>query len=78
MPEKPEPDRSERGREFRQLSLGLTIPALMVAGPLVGWALAWAAQTYLGAPQWTSAIGIAVGLAAGVRQVIHVIRDMNR
>lgn len=63
---------------MRQVSLAMGIPALLAAGPLVGWALAWVAQRHLGAPEWTTPVGIALGLAAAVRQIIVIIRDLNR
>lgn len=58
--------------------MAMTIPAMMAAGPLVGWGLAHLAQRYLGAPEWTTAVGILLGLAAGMRQVMLVIRNLNR
>lgn len=77
-PKPPERPSSERARQMRQVSLAMMIPGLMAAGPIVGWGLAYLAQRFLGAPEWTTPIGIALGLAAGVRQVIRVIRDLNR
>jgi F0F1-type ATP synthase assembly protein I len=70
-------DDSERGRQIRQASVALTIPMMMAAGPLVGFGLGWAAGRYLGAPGWVTPICIAVGFAAGVRQTIRLIRQLE-
>ena len=70
-------DPKERGRRIRQASIALTIPMVMVSGPLVGWGLAWAAQRFLGAPGWTTPIGIVIGFLAGIRQTIQLIRRLE-
>ena len=71
-------DPSERGRQVRQASIAMTIPMVMAAGPLVGWGLGWAARRYLGAPNWVMLVGVVVGLAAGIRQTILLIRQLER
>jgi F0F1-type ATP synthase assembly protein I len=68
---------SERGRQIRQASIALTIPMVMAAGPLVGWGLAWAARRWLNAPDWFTPIAIGLGLAAGIRQTIQLIRRLE-
>jgi len=70
--------RDEKAREMRQLSLGLTIPGMFLAGPLVGWALGWAIHKYVYAGGWVIPLCIVLGFVAGIRQIIMVIRDMNR
>ena len=68
---------SEQGRQLRQISIALTIPMVMAAGPLVGFGLAWAAQRWLGAPGWTKFVGIALGTAAGIRQLMQLLKRMQ-
>lgn len=60
------------------MGVGLSIPAVMLAGPLVGGGLAWAAQRYLGAPGWAFPAGLLIGFAAGIRQTFHLIRQLER
>jgi len=71
-------ERSGRARQLRQASIALSIPTMMAAGPLVGCGLGWAAQRYLNAPEWAMPVCIALGLAAGIRQTIKLIRRLDR
>jgi F0F1-type ATP synthase assembly protein I len=66
------------GQAVRQAGAALAIPGLLLAGPLVGYALGWAAQTYLGAPPWSRLAGLILGLVSGIRESILVIKTLMK
>ncbi len=68
---------SEYGSAMRQVGTALSIPGLLLAGPLVGYGLGWAAKTYLGAPIWITIVGLVFGLASGIRESILVIKKLS-
>ncbi len=71
-------EESERGRQLRQISIAMSIPTVMAAGPLVGWGLGWAAIRYLHAPEWIEPVCMALGFAAGVRETIRIVRRLDK
>lgn len=60
-----------------QLSLALSIPTLLVSGPLVGFGLGWLMRRWFGWPEWVSYLMVLVGLVAGIRETIKVIRRLT-
>lgn len=68
---------SEYGAAMRQVGTALSIPGLLLAGPLVGYGLGWAAKTYLGAPVWTTLLLLVLGLISGIRESILVIKKLS-
>lgn len=64
--------------QWSQVGLAMSIPTLLLAGPLVGLGLAWAVRRLTGWDYWwLNALLIAVGFAAGVRETIKVIRKLS-
>lgn len=68
---------SEYGSALRQVGAALSIPGLLLAGPLVGYGLGWAAKTYLGAPRWVTMVCLVLGLISGIRESIIVIKRIS-
>lgn len=60
-----------------QLGLALSIPSLLVAGPLVGYGLGWLIRRWTGWGSWVTMAMVLVGIAAGIRQVVQVIRRLS-
>lgn len=67
----------EYGSAMRQVGAALSIPGLLLAGPLVGYGLGWTAKTYLGAPAWITLVMLLLGLISGIRESILVIRKLS-
>jgi F0F1-type ATP synthase assembly protein I len=68
---------SEYGSAMRQVGTALSIPGLLLAGPLVGYGLGWAAKTYLGMPKWVTMVCLVLGLISGIRESIIVIKKIS-
>jgi len=62
----------------RQLGLLTTIPFLLAAGPLVGYFLGCWLDDRLGTEPVLMFVMLALGFAAGVREMIGVIRKATR
>jgi F0F1-type ATP synthase assembly protein I len=62
---------------MRQVGVALSIPGLLLAGPLVGYGLGWAAKTYLGTPKWVTMVCLLLGLISGIRESIIVIKKIS-
>ena len=68
---------SEGDSPWRSASLGLAIPGVMVAGPLVGILLGRWLGGMIGHSRAGLVAGLALGLAAGVRETIRLIRRLD-
>jgi len=79
--QKPLPFRSKRrydASEYRQVGLAFAIPGLLLAGPLVGYGLGWAAEIYLGFPEWVRLVGLGLGFASGVRESVVALKRLTK
>ena len=61
----------------RQLGIAVTIPMVLLAGPLVGWFIGSWLDKKFGTHPWLVIIVSIMGFIAGVRQTIHMIRDIS-
>jgi len=68
--EKPEP-------ELRRVSLGVTIPTTFAAAVVVGVVIGYALDRWLGSGPWLTLLFLILGIAAGVREMIHVLKKMD-
>jgi len=57
--------------------LAMMIPGLMVAGPLVGYGVGWFIRRMTGWGDWIEILMTVMGLVAGIREVIRVIRKIS-
>lgn len=69
-----EKDRRERYRSLRQVGLLTSIPMLLLISPLLGYGFGTLADRWLHCRPWGSTIGLLVGMVAGVREVVRIIR----
>jgi hypothetical protein len=80
MAEKPGDPKLER--QWRQASLALMLPTMMVVGPLVGLAIALGLIHWLEiGPPWAArikVIGVFIGILTSIRETILVIRKLSR
>ena len=78
MNDKTPPHRPSTGPGlWTQAALALMIPSLMLAGPVVGFGIAWLIGRWTGwRPQWFTILMVLLGLAAGIRETIRVIRRL--
>jgi F0F1-type ATP synthase assembly protein I len=61
-----------------QAGLALMIPSLMVAGPLAGFLIAWLIGRWTGwQSRWITVGLVLLGMVAGVRETIKVIRRIK-
>lgn len=76
------PADSSSDRQWRQASLALSLPMMMLAGPIVGYFLAVGLIQWLDiGPDWagrTKIIGVLLGTMAGIRETINVIRKLTK
>jgi F0F1-type ATP synthase assembly protein I len=68
----------DRAKNMRQAGMLTMIPTLMVVSPLVGYFLGVLLQRYLGAGDWIKPACMLLGMAAGVRQMILILRKVSR
>lgn len=72
-----EPSRKETTGMYSQLALAVSIPALLVSGPLVGFGLGWLIRHWTGWGPWVTWVLVLLGTVAGIREVIQVIRKLS-
>lgn len=70
------PSRNRRaGEAARKIGFYTTIPATLLAGPVIGYLLgSWLERRYDHAP-WFVFGGVALGFTASIRQVIRILRQ---
>jgi F0F1-type ATP synthase assembly protein I len=62
---------------WNQVGLAMSIPMLLLAGPLVGLGLGWLLNRWTHWGEWLQWVFMILGMIAGVREVIKVIRRMS-
>jgi F0F1-type ATP synthase assembly protein I len=67
-------EQREKFRSMRQVGLLTSIPFLLLVSPLVGYWMGTHVDRWLHSSPWGADIGVALGLAAGLREVVRVIR----
>lgn len=79
MPQDEKPLPSEPSSPIQSAMMAMAIPGLMVAGPVVGYLLGrWIGGFFLESPTPAALVGLALGFAAGVREVIRLIRRISK
>ncbi len=68
----------EKLRLTRQLGIGLTIPGLMAAGPLVGAFLGRWLDKRFGTDPWLTVALVILGIVASARQVWRLIKEISK
>jgi F0F1-type ATP synthase assembly protein I len=62
----------------RQMGIAITIPMVLVSGPLVGWFFGSWLDGKFGTKPWCLIVLLVLGTVAGARQTIHMIKDISR
>jgi F0F1-type ATP synthase assembly protein I len=69
----------QAGEQIRSASQALMIPSLLAAGPLVGYFVGRAIGGWAwDAPDPGGVVGVILGLIAGIREVVRVVRRMGK
>lgn len=68
----------ERAKNMRQVGMLGMIPTLMVVSPLVGYFLGVMLHRYLGLGEWIKPTCALLGAAAGIREMILILRKVSR
>ncbi len=69
--------RKKDDSSLRSSGLLLSIPTLLIAGPLVGLFLGrWVGQRFHVEP-WGSAVGVTLGFVAAGREIVQIIRRVQ-
>ena len=77
MNEDDEPKRSKRPYDIRKVGLLAIVPFLLVACPLIGGYVGrWADAKFETGNCWAT-IGAVLGVAAGIRETIQIIRKVD-
>ena len=75
-PTSPKPGRNNN--PWAQMGLAMMIPSIMVAGPVVGFLIAWFIGRWTGwHARWFTALLVLLGMMAGVRETIRIIRKIS-
>ena len=69
---------SDKYKQARQLGLLTTIPMILAAAPLVGYFLGRWIDGKVGTEPILSLVGLGVGLVAGVRETVLILRKASR
>ena len=68
------PDDREREKQLRQIGLYTAIPALLIAGPLVGYFGGSWLDGKLDTEPWISVVGLFLGFVASGREIASLIK----
>ena len=63
---------------WTQAGMAMTIPMMMLAGPLVGYGIGWLLRRWLGWGAWIEMGMLVLGFVAGVRESVAIIRRMGQ
>ena len=66
------------GKFVRQIGLVTTIPMIFAAGPLVGYVIGSWLDGRFGTDPWGKVVISLLGFAAGLKQVIEIIRRAEK
>ncbi|MCE5230950.1 AtpZ/AtpI family protein [bacterium] len=73
-----EPKRDKQEPDaYAKAGLAMMIPMLMAAGPIAGLLVGWALQRWLGWGKWILWVMLVLGLIAGARETINVIKRLS-
>ena len=64
----------KKGREYAQIGLLATVPAILVAAPLVGYFAGHWADKKFGTAPWLMIAGIVLGFAAAAREIWNLVK----
>ncbi len=68
----------ERARWFKKLGLAMTVPMILLSGPLIGLVAGmWLDRHFHTAP-WILVAGVTLGLLSSAREVFDIIRRINQ
>lgn len=74
MPEKQRPD--DRS-DWRGIGIGFTIPMMLAASVIVGCLIGYYLDQWLGTSPWLFLLFLALGITAGIRETMLLIRKIN-
>ena len=63
------------GDQLRNVGTYTLIPAMLLAGPAVGYGLGWLVERRWGGSPWGVTVGALVGLVAAFRQIFLILAD---
>lgn len=75
------PDKKPNNNNFklvRQMGLAITIPMMLLAGPLVGWFIGSWLDKKFGTNPWLLIILLVLGTTASVRETIKIIKEISK
>jgi len=61
------------GKSVKDIGTYTLIPAMMIAGPAVGYGLGWLVEWKWGGAPWPGVIGLLFGLVAAFRQIYLIL-----
>ena len=62
---------------WNKTSLALSIPMLLVSGPLVGYWLGRLVRHWTGWGEWADWLFVILGMVAGVKESVRIIRRLS-
>ncbi len=74
---KPQPNGSRDASGMRNVGLGVTIPTTLAASVIVGCVIGHYLDRWLGTGPWMLLLFLVLGIAAGVRETMVIVRKME-
>jgi ATP synthase protein I len=72
-----EKEQSEAQSGARNIGLGVTIPTTLAASVVVGCVIGLYLDKWLGTGPWMLLLFLVLGIAAGIRQMLLILRKME-
>ncbi|MCX7625251.1 MAG: AtpZ/AtpI family protein [Candidatus Sumerlaeaceae bacterium] len=67
----------ERGQEARRISLGVTLPTTFAASVVVAVVIGYGLDRWLGTGPWLTLVFLGLGLIAGIREILSVLKKLD-
>jgi ATP synthase protein I len=68
---------SPESREMHRVSLGITIPTTFAASVVVGVVIGYGLDHWLGTGPWLTLVFLVLGFAAGILEIVSVLKKMG-
>lgn len=78
MAEQPGNNPEKESNKARNIGMGVMVPTTLAACVIVGCFLGYWADNWLNSSPWGVVIGLIVGSLAGVREMLKILKKINK